>query len=169
MYQWFTVSCPGTGNWLVCEIKLQCFSGGRDSFFNIFNKFNKFRHHGGKQRSLQVTACIEVVCGAKWPPTNTYIDPFAQWHRVLFEQVWTNWEGDHQLFVCLRRWSCMRCNWKCTLGHIILLSGDTLEWCVSEWPLTVISWDLLSHIHSKYIKWTHSGDVTTTCFISQTN
>jgi len=23
-------------------------------------------------------------------------------------------------------------NWKCTLGHIILLSGDTPEWCVWE-------------------------------------
>lgn len=52
-----------------------------------------------------MTAYIEVVCRAKWPPTNTYIDPFARWHRVLFEQVWMNREGDHQFFGFLRRWS----------------------------------------------------------------
>lgn len=81
----FTVRCLGTVNWLVCEIKLHCFSGGKDSFFkNIFNKFNEFRHHGGKWRSLQMTACIEEVCGAKWPPTNTYIDPFAQWQGSVW-------------------------------------------------------------------------------------
>lgn len=161
------LSVSGTVNWLVYEIKFQCFSGGRDSFFlNIFNKFNKFRHHGGKWRSLQETACIEVVCGAKWPPTNTYID-------LTQGSVWAGMDklrrGSSIVWSPKEVKSCMRCNWKCTLGHIILLSGDTPEWCVSEWPLTVISRDLLSLICSKYIKLTHNGDVTSTSFISQTN
>jgi len=153
-------------------VKLSCsvfLEAGIHFFFNMFNKFNIFRHHGGKWRHLQVTACIEVV----WGKMTSYQHIYWSICPVTKRSVWVGMDelrrGSSIVQFPKEVKSRMRCNWKCTLGHLILLSGDSPELCVSEWPLTIINWALLSHIHSKYIKWTHNRDVTSTCFNSQTN